>query len=266
MVTLVSSLYDIDREKFDGRKFEQYLEWFEKTLKLNCLFIVFGPESLKDFVKNVDRGNSEIVFIESKIEDCLYYKFKRDMDLILSSSDFIEKMSDTNRIECKSSLYSIVQYSKFEWMEKASSINPFNSEYFIWVDAGLSRFFDNLDLSKTYPSQENRLILLNNKDKILLQVFSSSYPDLFNAENLDDGYFYDNRSYVMGGMFGGGKEIIKEVNEIIIAKFEENLKKNVVNNEQIMLGYLYKKYPDKFVPFVHLAGYRSYELINALGN
>ena len=38
--------------------------------------------------------------------------------------------------------------------------------------------------------------------------------------------------------------------------------KNIVNNEQIALGYLYKKYPDMFVEFINDARiHRSYELI-----
>ena len=32
--TVVTSLYDIGRNKIDGRTWDQYLEWFSETLKI----------------------------------------------------------------------------------------------------------------------------------------------------------------------------------------------------------------------------------------
>ena len=37
-------------------------------------------------------------------------------------------------------MYSIIQYSKFEWLCKAVEMNPFGSDHFFWMDAGSSRF------------------------------------------------------------------------------------------------------------------------------
>lgn len=264
MITLVTSLHDIGRKELDGRDFSQYLDWFSTTLKLNANFVVFGPSSLKSFVYKSRPSGLDTLFIEEPLEESSYYKYKSKMDEVLQGEDFKKRMSDILRIECKSSLYSIVQYSKFGWMEKASEINEFDSEYFIWVDAGLSRFFDDLNILNKYPGKRAEEVLLEFKEKILIQVFSQFYPDLFHAKELSEDYFYDNRSYVMGGMFGGGRESIIKINKIVEEKFKENLNKNIVNNEQIMLGYLYKKYPELFVSCVNKPGHRSYELIHEL--
>lgn len=32
MITVVTSLYDIDRENLDGRSWDSYLEWFKKNI------------------------------------------------------------------------------------------------------------------------------------------------------------------------------------------------------------------------------------------
>ena len=47
MVTIVTSLYNIDREKLDGRSWETYLEWFKKTLSINCPMVVFVDPNTK---------------------------------------------------------------------------------------------------------------------------------------------------------------------------------------------------------------------------
>ena len=71
-----------------------------------------------------------------------------------------------------------------------------------------------------------------------------------------------DRSYVMGGMFGVGKEKIGELCGLVEQTFEKLLDDGIVNNEQIVLGYLFKKHPDLFIEFINdLRIHRGYELI-----
>jgi hypothetical protein len=264
MCTIVTGLFDISRHKIDGRTWDEYLSWFSKTLKINAPMVVFVEKKTVDFVKK-HRDSKETTIIETSIDNLYYYQYKKEMDLILISEDYLKKIKDANRIECRNSLYSIIQYSKFEFMKFASDKNYFNSSYFLWMDAGLSRFFDNLNFEKPYPSDKSKKVLLDNKNKILIQTFMSYYPDLFYADNLSEEYLLDNRSYVMGGMFGGSNFSIVDISKKIDDLFKEMLSKTIVNNEQIALGFLYKKYPKLFTTFINDARiHRSYELINAL--
>lgn len=263
-VTLVTSLYDINRSNLDGRTWDEYLKWFSKTLQLKSPMVVFVDKDLVEFV-NQNRKNLPTKILEEPINQIPYYHLKERMDAVIESEEYQSKISDPNRIECKSSLYNIIQYSKFGWLEKASDENYFNSEYFLWVDAGLSRFFYDMDLNNPYPSDNAKQSLLEIKDNILIQVFLSYYPDLANAKELDEDYLKDNRSYIMGGMLGVGKESIKKFRPIVDDILDQMLSDNLINNEQIALGYLYKKHPDLFVEFFnesHL--HRSYELIMEL--
>jgi hypothetical protein len=266
MCTIITGLFDIKRNTMDGRPWENYLNWFEKTLSINCPMVIFVEDQTIDFVKN-KRGNLPTIVINQKIEDLEYFKYKEDMDRIISSKEYKDIIKDSNRIECQHSLYSIIQYSKFEFVEKSSIQNPFNSEYFIWMDAGLSRFFGDMDVNKEYPGKQFKSMIPAIKEKMLIQTFCSYYPDLFYSNLLSENYLTDNRSYVMGGMFCSGKEAIKNVKKEINLLFEEMLKNNIVNNEQIALGYLLKKKPELFVSFINDSNlHRSYELINQLQN
>lgn len=248
-VTIVSSLFNIQREGMDGRTWDEYLKWFEITLKLKCPMVLFVTEDVREFVEE-RRTNIPTEIIVQTIEDIPYHYLREKLDLIIESDEYKNKISDPTRIECQHSMYSIVQYSKFKWLEQAVKENSFNSKFFFWMDAGGSRFFDNYDLTLDYPSTNAVEALSNMNDKFLIQMNMEYYQDLANASTLPEEYLLDNRSYVLGSMFGGEKSSIlkvsKDVHNIFINKM---IAKNFVNNEQIALGYLVKQNPNDFEIF-----------------
>jgi hypothetical protein len=248
-VTIVSSLFNIEREEMDGRTWKEYLKWFDITLKLKCPMILFVSEDMREFVEE-RRINIPTEIIVQSVEEIPYYYLKDQLDSIIESEEYHEKISDPDRIECQHSMYSIVQYSKFKWLQKAIEENPFNSKFFFWMDAGASRFFEGYNLSQDYPSV-NAIEALNEMgDKFLLQMNTEYYKDLAQASTLSDEYLLDNRSYVLGSMFGGGKNSLlkvgSDVEDILLNKMIAN---QFVNNEQIALGYLVKKNEDDFEVF-----------------
>lgn len=266
MTTIVTGLFDINRSQLDGRSWESYLTWFEKTLSINSPMVVFVEEKTYDFVKS-RRSEHNTKIIVQNLSNVEIYKYKDRMDAIIASDSYKRTIKDSNRIECKNSLYTMIQFSKFEWMSIASNDNPFNSDYFIWMDAGLSRFFDELNTSNHYPSESMEKQLLSFGDKAFIQTFCCSYPDLFHANTLSENYLLDNRSYVMGGLFGGTRNVIPMLKQKVHDVFVNiMLNKNIINNEQIVLGYLYKTSPELFATFVNDNNkHRSYEVINVLG-
>ena len=143
--TFVSALFNIDR--VDGRKWDQYLKWFEETLKLQVPMILFIEKDLQDFVDE-KRGDLPTQTVYQTVEEIPYYNLKDQIQSILDSDDYKEKMSDTDRIECKQAMYSVIQYSKFPWLQQAIELNPHKSDIFFWLDAGGSRFFNNFDLTE----------------------------------------------------------------------------------------------------------------------
>ena len=243
-VTFVSALFNIDR--VDGRKWDDYLKWFDITLKLKVPMILFITEDLVEFVEE-RRGDLPTELIVDTIDDIPYYHLKDDIQEILDSDEYKENISDPGRIECKQAMYSIIQYSKFPWIKYAVEKNPHDSEYFFWLDAGASRFFEGYDLSQEYPSNDAIKSLDDMGEQFLLQMNCDYYPELYNADELDLDYLYDNRSYVLGSMFGGHKNSIPKVCTMVDNIFkDEMIAKGNINNEQIALGYLVKKYPDDF--------------------
>jgi|TARA_E500000331_G_scaffold125801_1_gene123462 hypothetical protein len=264
-VTFVSALFNIDR--VDGRKWDEYLKWFDVTLQLQAPMTLFVTEDLVEFVQKRRDGTGKFAthIITSRVEDIPYYDLKDDIQEILDSEEYKKNMADPERIECKQAMYSVIQYSKFRWLLQSLAYNGKECDYFFWLDAGASRFFEGYDLSKEYPSEEAKKSLKDMGDSFLVQMNTEYYKDLVNAETLSLDYLYDNRSYVLGSMFGGHKESIVKVHDIV-----DNLLKNDmianrnVNNEQIALGYLIKKYPDVFSLYERTNG-KHMDLFQELG-
>ena len=173
----------------------------------------------------------------------------------LDSDDYKNNISDPDRIECKQAMYSVIQYSKFPWLNHAAKLNPFDSDVYFWLDAGGSRFFNNFDLSEEYPGEAAMESIEGMGESFLIQMNCEYYNDLYEAETLDENYLYDNRSYVLGSMFGGHKnaipKIVKMVDDVLMDKM---IAENNMNNEQIALGYLVKNHPDDFAVYSRTNG------------
>ena len=251
---IVSALFNIEREGMDGRAWQDYLDWFERTLKLRVPMILFVTEDLEDFIKD-RRGDLPTEIIVQTTDDIPYYYLKDQLDKIIASEQYRERIADPGRIECRHSMYSVIQYSKFKWLTAAADSNPFDSKWFFWLDAGGSRFFNNFDLSEEYPGEAAMESIEGMGESFLIQMNCEYYNDLYEAETLDENYLYDNRSYVLGSMFGGHKnaipKIVKMVDDVLMDKM---IAENNMNNEQIALGYLVKKYPDDFAVYSRTNG------------
>jgi hypothetical protein len=163
-------------------------------------------------------------------------------------------MSDTNRIECKNSMYSVIQYSKFKWLKKATEINPFDSKFFFWLDAGASRFLCDCDISNEYPSEDALRELEGIDNTMLIQYNTECYSDLVNSKTLTEKYLWDNRSFICGSMFGGNKVAIENITIEIDNLMQSMLQNKNLNNEQIAIGYLCKNKEDLFTKFYRVNG------------
>ena len=253
---LVTSLFNINREEMtgnDGRTWDDYLLWFEKTLQLKSPMIVFCDNDLIEFVEK--RRECPTKIITHTVSEIPYYSLRDKIQTIISSDEYQNKIDVPQRIECQHPMYTVVQYSKFKWLDSAIELNPFDSKYFFWIDAGASRHFEGFDTNSPFPSQESLNAFDQIGEKFLIQLNMEFYKDLAYAETLNEDYLWNARAITCGSFFGGEIESVKKVNQeiddILINKMISN---GFVNNEQIALAYLLKTKPDLFVEYKRYNG------------
>lgn len=252
-VVLVTALYDIGRGNLNTgqkRTFEDYLDWFNETLKLNCPMVVFVEEENVDFVKQKRIGLPKTIIIAQALDEIPYYCLHDKIKTTIQNLNPLVK--DAYRIECSLPMYTVIQYSKFEWLNIASqSYDHQEDVFFCWVDAGISRFTQKLNSQKTTkfpnPTMKTQMKLC---DKFWIQKNTKYYPDLFSS-SLKAEYLCDSRSFIVGTIFGGKKEVLKTISELVRNVFEVEMmeKRQIVNNEQIVLAFLLNKHPHLFRVF-----------------
>ena len=260
-VCLVTALFDICRESVDGRKWEDYLEWFEKTLTINCPMVIYTEEKVKKFIEKRRVGMPTKIVIQ-KLEEIPYYYLKDDLDNVIESEEFKINVPLPDRIECNYSLYTIIQYSKFKWILDAINKKYIDSNLFFWVDAGISRFFTDYTLGDVFPGPNGMEALEENlNDEFLIQINMDIHRD--HAYSLEgDDYLRSGRSYVCGSFFGGSKKAFEVVSKEVDYYYSDYMiKNNFVNNEQIVLGYLNIKYPNIFA-ICERTGYNHCKIFN----
>jgi hypothetical protein len=164
------------------------------------------------------------------------------MKSISESDEYKKRIAYPDRVECVLPEYNIIQYSKFHFLKLAFEINPFQSDNFFWLDAGASRFFDNMDISKSFPSETGIQIINQSKDKFICQCRADMDYYLF-----DDEFLWKADNMIYGGMFGGTKKVIDFIFFHLDGVFLNiMLKQGNMNNEQLALTIIFLNFPDSF--------------------
>ena len=102
-------------------------------------------------------------------------------------------------------------------------------------------------------------------ESYLVQMNCDYYKDLYSADKLSLDYLWDNRSYVLGSMFGGHKNALPDLCQKVEDVLTDDMIANGnVNNEQIALGYLVKEYPDDFAIYERTNG-KHLDIFSELG-
>jgi hypothetical protein len=241
--TFVTAFFDIQRsQKGDGRTIDQYLGWITKTLKLNCNLYVFTEAKYASFFRNQRPTEYPMQLVIMDFKDLYFYRYREQMREIIMREDYYKRIQHPTRVECILPEYNIIQYSKFDCLNRAIDENVFHSNVFFWIDAGISRFFADVDISKPYPGERCIEFVSKHNDVLIIQ----NRPDL-NIFPIDDDFIWRSDNLLVGTMFGGGAQAIKEIYCELVGVLENDmLAKNNVNNEQLALAILWKRRPELF--------------------
>jgi hypothetical protein len=235
--TLVTAFFDIQRsQKGDGRTVDEYMGWLQKTLQLNCYLYVFTEAKFENFFREHRPAEYPMRLVIIDFKDLYFYKYRDQMYNIINSEEYKARIQHPNRVECVLPEYNIIQYSKFDCLSRAIDENVFDSSTFFWIDAGISRFFLDVDLTKSYPGPRAQTFIDGNPHQLIIQ----NRHDL-RTFPIDDQFIWRSDNLLCGTMFGGGTTIIKEIFCAMVGVFENKMlaHKNV-NNEQLALALLWK--------------------------
>lgn len=199
----------------------EYNSWFENTLRINCPYVFFGNSYSIDLVKRY-RRDLPTYYIECEIDEFYSYKYK---DRII-----------IHPIHCPSVELNIIWNEKIFLLEKAARLNPYNSEFFTWIDAGICRFRDKLPPTIPFPNYNNLALLP--KDKF---IFTTAENPVFEPNKLKIYYHYISAtSYILH------KNIIQKFTDTYIEYLEQYLKPDGIYTDQVILTLIFNDHPELF--------------------
>ena len=133
----------------------------------------------------------------------------------------------THSIHCPSVELNMIWNEKVFMVEKASNINPFSSEYFCWIDAGICVYRNNVPpINMVNPKKIDNLP----KDKF---IFSSSSNTFFDNKVTKTNYYH-----FISGTYIIHKNIIGKFSEIYKEYLYRLVDKNNIWTDQVILTHI----------------------------
>ena len=249
-LTIVTGLWNINRQ---GRPFEHYIEHFKKFLDMPYNLFIYIPQEYEYLVwEKRSRDNTFVKIYELEDVKRLYDPFWDKTQKIRTNPEWLNLTGEGGWLpgspQASLEWYNPIVMSKMFMLHDASIWDPFTTEHFIWLDAGISN-----TVYENYFSQ-NRVL-----DKIIPYLSSFlflSYPYQATDEihgfkfNRINAYCEDTAKYVCrGGLFGGTKKTIHEANGLYYSLLQRSLDEGLMGTEEsvfLIMAYLYPEIYRRF--------------------
>jgi len=244
-LTLVTGLWDIKRDQLGegwSRSFDHYLEKFDQLLKVDNNMIIFGEESLRDFV--FERRSPENTLFVSRSTDWFKNEFFNKIQEIRTNEEWYNQAGWlTESTQAKLEMYNPLVMSKVFLLHDAKVLDSFDSDYLFWIDAGLTN-----TVHQGYFTHDK---VLDKLPKYINKFSFVCFP--YEANNEIHGFKFNEINKIAGdkvelvgrgGFFGGPKNTIGDINSIYYNLLQSTLSQNLMGTEESIFSIMVYKHAD----------------------
>lgn len=231
-MTIVTGFINIqhDGKKIKTECFKKHKYSYEEksipTFKLKQKMVIYIPKNFYDHVY--------------KIRESIGFLDKTKIILIKDEFLYMKKHIDKIKENCKKNIntyknpyYISAVSTRYNFLRNAIENNYFNTDYFTWVDFGVSH---------SANLNDNTLLHYN---KMKLRI---SWIARYKKNN-----FIYNHYVLGGGIYGGHKKIIKLICELHDKIFLDNTELGYNCNDDKTLWFIFEQYPELFD--IYFSGY-----------
>jgi hypothetical protein len=213
-VTCVSGFW-----KVNNKHGNNYTTWFQHSLKINCPYVFFGDKETIEMIKPF-RDGLPTFYVECTIQDFVTYKFKNRMI--------------THPIHCPSVELNLIWNEKIFLIQKALELNPFHSDFFCWIDAGICIYRNTPPPPIPFPT-----IDLNTLPTTQF-IYTSSLPYIESNVTNTNHYHHISGTYMLH------KNIINNFAALYEQYLNALLHTNNIWTDQVILTHIYKNHKHLF--------------------
>jgi hypothetical protein len=247
--TIVTGIWDIKRETLSegwNRNFDHYLNNLEKLLKTDDNMIIYIEGKYADWVWERRTKENTMVII-------------RELDWFKNNTDMYDKIKSirnnpnwynqsgwlVDSTQAKLEMYNPIVMSKMFLLNDASILDPFNSTHMIWVDGGITNtvnegyFWKDKVISKI-DKYFNKFSFVSFPYDGKVEIHGFDYNAMCNYSNSDID------KVCRGGIFGGPKSSISEINYIYYNLLMDTLINGYMGTEESLFTIMLYSYPQIF--------------------
>ena len=245
--TIVTGIWNIKRDELTelwNRPFDHYLNHLANLMRVEDNMIIFIEEEYKSFVE--ERRSSENTLII--VRDLEWFKSN---EIIFNSIQKIRNNPDwfnyngwlSESTQAKLEMYNPIVMSKMFLLNDAAIMDPFNSTHLVWVDGGLTNtvhggYFWHDKLISKFEKHMNKFSFVCFPYDGKVEIHGFRYEDIcrYSEGEVD--------KVARGGIFGGPKHLINQINQIYYNLLNETLSSGLMGTEESVFTIMVYKYPE----------------------
>ena len=254
--TIVTGLWDLGRGSIDGwakRDFQQYKDRFFELLETDAQMAIWIPRDLEAEVLAIRGDKPTRIYIRELEDFKVWFPFWNQLQEIRTNPDwynFAGWLSESPQAALE--YYNPMMMCKMFMVNDTAITNPFNSEYFYWIDGGLTS-----TVSRGYFTHDKVLDKLEEYSDSIQKLTFITYP----YENNDEihgferikmaqycGVEYVNK-ISRGGFWGGSKDQIHQLNSLYYSILDSTLNNRYMGADECLFTILTYKFPELIQPF-----------------
>jgi len=246
-LTIVTGLWNINRP---GRSFDHYIQHFNNFLDIDANLFIYIPREYEHLVWN--KRKTENTFVKTyELDDVknLYSPFWDKTQQIRTNPDWYNLTGEGGWLkdspQASNEWYNPIVQSKMFMLHDVTIWNPFDSEYFIWLDAGITntvyeKFFTENKVLDKITSYLNPFLFLSYPYEATDEIHGFKFEDI-------NRYCEDTAKWVCrGGLFGGTKQAIHEANGLYYSILDRSLSEGLMGTEESIFLIMSYLEPEKY--------------------
>jgi hypothetical protein len=236
--TIVTGIWDLNREALSqdwSRSFDHYINNFKNLLSCqNLNLAIFIDPSLEDLVWSIrDRSNTAVYHHPKENFSGNFFPFFDKIQQIRNNPKWYNQVGWlADSTQAKMEYYNPMVMSKMFLLHNTKIFNPFNSDYYWWLDGGItntvhSGYFTHDNVIEKIEEIVNRLLF------VCFPYETSSEIHGFDIDAMKKYCRSDTVNRVArGGFFGGHKDYISQANDEYYSLLDSSLREGYMGTEE----------------------------------
>jgi len=242
-ITYVTALYNLGRDKLSesfSRDMGHYLNSFKSLLDKDINLVIYCDKEVEEFVWN-HRERTNTIVVRKSID----IPFEKQIETIRNNKEWRTQASwleESPQASLKG--YNSLVMSKQFMLNDAAIHNYLHSDYFFWIDAGISNTVSLGYLDE--PHFEKRLIRKVVNNKMLYLAFpydGQNEVHGFKKKGMNEYAGTDTKYVIRGGFFGGSRTALERVNGVYYSTLDTTLQNGYMGTEEsvfTIISYTHK--------------------------